>query len=131
MARFFPVVRVRRGVCSSSCSSILISSSDTSTYVMAPRDRDDVQRPADVSALVDADGPEGGAITMGQIYQFLINRKVTLERRTIRRDPPLMLFWDPLNKYAKIRHVNHAGLRGTVLLGLLAPSLNYFQRETE
>ena len=68
---------------------------------------------------------------MGQIFQFLINRKVTLERRTIRQDPPLMLFWDLLNKYAKIRHVNHAGLRGTVLLGLLAPSLNYFQRETE
>ena len=67
MARFFPVVRVRRGVCSSSCSSILISSSDTSTYVMAPRDRDDVRQPEDVPALVDADGAEGGATNVQQI----------------------------------------------------------------
>ena len=38
-----------------------------------------------------------------------------------------MLFGDPLDKNAEIRHVNHTGLRWTVLLSLLAPPLDYFQ----
>ena len=38
---------------------------------MAPRDRDDVRRPADVSALVDADGPE---------CYVLVERSARLER---------------------------------------------------
>ena len=61
--RFFDTDRVRRGVRSSSRSSILMSSSDVSTYFTAPRDRDDVRTPVDVEALVDA-GTGGGAIAM-------------------------------------------------------------------
>ena len=64
IARFFPVAQVWCGVWSSSCSSILISSSDTSTYVTVPRDQDNVWWSADVSALDDADGVEGGAIAV-------------------------------------------------------------------
>ena len=42
-----------------------------------------------------------------------------------------MLFGDPLDKNAEIWHVNHTGLCWTMLLGLLAPPLDYFQRETK